>query len=98
MFDPGYGDITVAPYCLPEVLASVEGEMLIAGIASTAVSGENIAAKTHAITEFTKEQLLEHVKESGFMYRLNPGSTLSIPAGMIILKIAKGPAAHLRWG
>ena len=97
----GYTDkfvnVGYAPFCLPEVIVTLVGSLVVAGLPLDAIPGEDLKAKRKNLGQATIDQLKQYLTNGGWMVRLKDVGVLVVPTGFLLLKAAETATTCLRW-
>ena len=100
MLPESFAEVTVTPFCLPEVLCNLSGDFFVAGVPSEKVAGDAVTPKLSKMSQMTGGELQDNSKDDGFIAHMQTGDVLAIPAGMLVIKatLDSHGADFLRWG
>ncbi len=89
---PGHGNLSFAPFCLPEIRVPLDGEEILAGIQIGAVPGSCLKEKFNAISNLDATNLINIVQQAGFFYRVKAtkAAVVCIPSTFVLLSVTPG--------
>lgn len=84
---PGFVNIGITPFALPEARVVLEGVIFVAALPCEALTSENYAQKIEELGQLTFEAFSKLVSERGTCALLRPGATFVVPAGFICVEV-----------
>ena len=97
----GYSDkfvsIGYAPFCLPEVILALTGNLVVAGLPLAAVPGDDLKQKRKTHMQSTIDQVKQYLSNGGWVVRLRDIGCLVVPTGFLLIKVGEATCTTLRW-